>query len=222
MFRFILFVHLLAALLLGPAQPIFAFVHGALYVAPTTFDPLNTGSDIVLSNGNLTATSNETTDSITRATANSSSGKYYYEITITTVGQNPQIGLVNSSVDAQTYFYLAYDGNSVGLYATGNVYVGSSEVGYGAVFSNGSIIGVAIDLGNQTIWFTNDGTTWNGSGGNNPATNTGGLNISSMLTSAPYYPAAGLTVGPDVLTVNFGATSYAYTVPSGFGNWSSP
>jgi hypothetical protein len=80
----------------------------------------------------------------------------------------------------------------------------------------GNIGCVAYDIGNGTIWFRTNGGNWNNSGTSNPATNTGGI---SLLFGSSVYPAAALYDATDQITVNFGATAYAFTPPTGFGNW---
>jgi hypothetical protein len=75
----------------------------------------------------------------------------------------------------------------------------------------GDKISVAFDRTAGKIWFAKNGV-WDG----NPAAGTGGF---PMPTSSNYYMIAGLVpqdTGANSVTVNFGASSFTYPIPSGF------
>lgn len=66
------------------------------------------------------------------------------------------------------------------------------------------------------IWFRLNDGEWNGDPSADPATQTGGFDISSI--TAPYIPflsGSNGFGGEFVLTANFGASAFAYTAPSG-------
>lgn len=93
----------------------------------------------------------------------------------------------------------------------------------GIVWGTGAVIGMAIDLDNQRLWFTTNGVDWVGTSGTpNPATNTGGFDISVLLGhNCRVYPAVNL-IGAGTYTANFGATSFTHAPPSGFtAGWSN-
>jgi hypothetical protein len=67
-----------------------------------TWDPVNLGSSVVLSNGNLTVAGPATTWGAARALAAKGSGKWYWEIVLTSIGHSGTsdsmgLGMVNSS-----------------------------------------------------------------------------------------------------------------------------
>jgi hypothetical protein len=80
---------------------------------------------------------------------------------------------------------------------------------------------VAVDRTNNKIWFKNltAGSGWNNAviGSQNPATNTGGIDISAITGSV--YPMSDQNDLNDARTVNLGASAYAGVIPAGFTNW---
>jgi hypothetical protein len=71
------------------------------------------------------------------------------------------------------------------------------------------------------VWFKKQGgTNWNNSGTANPATGVGGLLLSGAGAIYLLGTLFGNTPG-DTGTVNFGATAFIGTVPSGFTAWGS-
>jgi hypothetical protein len=84
---------------------------------------------------------------------------------------------------------------------------------------------MAVDLVNQRAWFRVDGGNWNNNASYNPSTNTGGFDISSLFgggIEARVYAAPSATATGTTATLNVGASSFAYTVPSGFSGLSTP
>jgi hypothetical protein len=213
----------------SPGFPPGIFSRGAIDAASspppstTTLDPSNTSSDITLSNGNLTATNGTSVANynLTKSIAGHSTGKFYCEFIATTRGAPDDIifGYIDATFSSYTNNAAFANGsNAGGGYAgDGNVYLGTST-GIGT-YSAGTAIGMAVDLGNLTIFFTRDGVHWNSTSSltNNPATNTGGISISGITGSI--YAVAGFNPNGAVATANFGGSAYAYTPPVGFGNW---
>jgi hypothetical protein len=64
------------------------------------------------------------------------------------------------------------------------------------------------------IWFRQNGGIWNNNSSANPTTLVGGIDISATLGDT-MYPTAGGT-GDISQTFNFGASSFAYSVPAGY------
>jgi hypothetical protein len=179
--------------------------------APTyaTFDPANKGSNIALSGGNLTATNSGAWQSV-RATK-AVTGKAYWEMTVNTAGSPSWMAGIETSAGTLS----SYVGSDVYGYAWYNsaVYTDNGLVtsGLGAVAS-GAVLMFAYDAPNLQWWLGKNGTwllSGNPGNGTNPTT-TG-------ITSGTYFPAVSVeSSGSGSLTANFGATSFAYTVPSGF------
>lgn len=94
----------------------------------------------------------------------------------------------------------------------------ATTTGLEATANPNDIWGVAVDMGNNAIWFRLNGGNWNNNVSDNPATNTGGISISPMNTSGTLWAEFYIN-NTDALTVNFGASAYNNSAPSGFGNW---
>ena len=84
--------------------------------------------------------------------------------------------------------------------------------------ANGDIIGVALDLVNQLIWFrVAPSGNWNGSGTANPATGVGGVSLQSIAgVGVPLYPYAYLQGSGQAYTANFGDSAFTGAVPASF------
>ncbi len=194
--------------------------------AATTWDTGFNGG-LTLSNGNLTATSNVASFKTTRSTTSKTTGKVYLEVTNTLFDTNGFIMGVGTSsassgnfpgTDASAYgFQCAAGGDGEEYY--NNSYVGSPW----ASCVQGDVVGVAIDVDNKLIWLKNltIGSGWNSATGGtqDPGTGQGGLSMSS-ISGAFYFMWGGLdNPGHNSATVNFGATSFTGTAPSGFSVW---
>jgi hypothetical protein len=192
---------------------------------PTTWDSGSSAS-VTLSNGNLTATNSGTNGTNQGAhaptTVGKTSGKHYFEFTLTTknLGNNVGAGI---GTTASTYTNM---GNSATtgdeIYYSGNIWANGSNTGTSlGARAQGDVIAVAVDMGNLKIWFkVVSGTpgNWNNSGTANPATNVGGITIPSG-TMIPFVTFGGTNGNVNnAITANFGATSFTGTVPSGFAS----
>ena len=159
---------------------------------------------ITLTNGNLDGASNTSTRASIYGTIGVSSGKWYWEVTQNSVtGVNAlAIGIGNASGTITDYA-----GSTVNewiYYADGQKQTGGSASSYGASFTTGDIIGIALNADSGTLVFyknnTSQGTAFTG------------------LTSGPYFPAIGDggISNAQSWTANFGQRPFAYTAPSGF------
>jgi hypothetical protein len=197
----------------------------------TTFDPSNIGTGASLSGGNLVLTtttgSGGTGTCQCRAINAHSTGKYYCEFTINQIGSTnaSNLGLCNASAALSGQGGFGYDSssNSCGIFDQGG-YITINGGSATAIwnYSVNDIIAMAVDCGAGLLWFKDitASSNWNNSGSNNPATGVGGYSLSAGGFSGPYYPGAGCKHATNTkITANFGGSSYAGTVPSGFGNW---
>ncbi len=185
-----------------------------------TLNPSDKGSGITLSGGNLVANGAATNN--VRATASLATGKAYFEVTINSgAGGNALgVGIANASMPLTTGLGLDSSNNSLSWYDTDAVYFNDSSIGSAEIMSNGNTIGLAIDFGAQKFWGCNISTAptnWNGSSGNVPGS-SGGLSFGA--SSGPWFPALGFR-NTGQMTVNFGASSFAGSVPSGFTAYNS-
>lgn len=159
-----------------------------------TWNPSDKSASVTLSNGNLTATNAGASWSSARSTVGKSSGKWYWEYTIASLGYvEVGAGIATS----------ALDGRFVNPWGTG--WGGQSNT---AGFGAGDVVQVAIDIDGGNIWVGKNGT-WNGSG--NPST---GANPYQTGVSGTIYPM--VTVYAAESTVNLGASTFQYQPPVGF------
>ena len=160
----------------------------------STLNPLFNATTVT--NGNLDASLSNA--SVT-GTFGSSTGKWYFECTITSLSTTAYLGIADQTLVksdssfsySQVYVYLSSS------YKGGN---GSSAV-YGSTYTTGDVIGVAYDLDAGSITFYKNGTS------QGVAFNTG---FTSGYIWRPFLYSLGSA------TFNFGQRPFAYTAPSGY------
>ena len=190
-----------------------------------TFNPSDKTAAITLSNGNLTAASNNgSAVAAVRSTTSHSSGKYHVESTIDNAPNSGDwgIGIAGGSHSYSSYCGSSVDTRSLCLYGSGLKYFnGSSSSLFSTPFGhNGDVIAMEVDFDNNLIWFKDvtTGSNWNNSSSANPATEVGGVSISSV-TGGPFFFIAEPDDTNAQVTVNVGASVYAQTPSTGFLNW---
>jgi hypothetical protein len=149
-----------------------------------------------------------------------SSGKWYYEVTLTTLpaSQDPLAGFTEINNASAVSQYPGQSSSSYAIYQfSTNTYLRKVNAGSftdtnTTVASQGDILGVALDLSSGKIWFSKNGT-YVDSG--NPAT---GANAQFTGLSGTFVPAVRGTgqVATTTITCNFGQRPFAYTAPTGF------
>ena len=151
--------------------------------------------------GNLQSTISTVGSAAATATFGVSSGKWYWEVTVSALttgyAYNGSIGVTTNSNDvtvvtATELFYLD----------NGNKWTGSASVAYGASYTTGNIIGVALDVDNGTLTFYKNGVSQ-------------GVAISSGITGNTWYPVIGSN-NVFIGNINFGQQPFVYTPPTGF------
>jgi hypothetical protein len=171
-----------------------------------TWNPLQLGANITLSNGNLDGSqpSGSGTNTGVTGTIGLSSSKWYWEVTVNTRsgGTDTVIGIASSAYTPSTApTTTASSWGYLGSALRGN---NASFVSYGATYGAGDVIGVALDADAGTLTFYKNGVSQG--------------QAYSGLTSGPYFPLAGKNEGGCSWTwsTNFGQRPFAYTAPSGF------
>jgi hypothetical protein len=170
----------------------------------TTFDPSNLGSNITLSNGDLTAQAAQV--SVARSTTSKSSGKWYFEVKINTGICQWLIGICNASSALNGDITDAYGRGYWGL--DGGKWESGSEAGYGAQFSAGDVIGVAVDLAVGTLTYYKNNVSQ-------------GVAFTDITALGTVFAAVGhgISAGVEECTAAFAAASQAYSPPSGYSAW---
>ncbi len=193
---------------------------GATVAAFGTLNPADKAVAITLSNGNLTATHGAFVSwGTAKSTTSHSSGKYYWEWTVTNLAIASFTGAGFSNAAATVENYEGSSANGISIVTDGSVYQSGSGTATIASSTTGDIIGLAIDIPHQTLWVRKNGGLWNGSGGADPATNVGGVSLPSGLASGSIFAGIEVQSSLDAGTANFGATAFTQTVPSGFSAW---
>ena len=180
-------------------------------LSTTTWNPSDKSAGITLSGGNLVATASSTGGTYSvRATNSITSGKHYFEITVDICSAAVYIGVGTAALSLASNVGVTGSGWSINN--SGNKYKGSSGA-YGPpynTFTDHDIVQVAIDYDAGKIWWTYNGHAWPISG--NPAT---GANPAWDNVDEECFPMVSLGADRKV-TVNFGATAFAYTPPTGY------
>jgi hypothetical protein len=215
-----LFVSLAIALSLFASsvcsQPVNTFVQGSLSSCSrsTTWNPSDKGSNITLSNGNLTATGATVWNSV-RGTTSSSTGKLYFETVVTATDAAWIVGLGTSAMSLTSYV-----GNSA---TSGGVDIASNTIFVSGMTSAAAAAGswtvsdrfdIAVDLGAGKIWYGKNGT-WTGSGV--PSTGTA-PNITFTPSLTLFIAWAG-NLAADSATLRTKTSQFSDTIPVGFTAW---
>lgn len=165
-----------------------------------TWNPLDKGSAVTLSNGDLTWSTPSYTNGSVRATKGVSSGKWYWEIKCV-AGNAWLIGIGN--INAKLTTASISDGNARLYYQTGGKYPGGGAYGEKMVIND--TIGVALDMDSGTIGFYRNGVYQ-------------GIAFTDVLTCGttiyPYQTCG--TASIHSVTANFGATAFVYPIPYGY------
>jgi len=181
--------------------------------ATTTFDATkNWQSQLVYSNGNLTVTNTNTNILNVKGVSVKTAGKFYFEVgNATSIPE--KIGICGASTNATTNgtAYYAMDG---GLFFDGGNQLNSN-------FVLGTNTCIAVDLDAKLMWARNGSGNWNNSGTANPATGVGGVSIATLATAGAYIYASIKGVNGAVLNLKAASSSWTYTAPSGFGEWTA-
>ena len=202
----------------------------------------NTGK-VTLSEGGLKSTSSTSGGNVGRVCASiamPTSGKYYWETTVNTIGVTPSVGFTSTrdaveKISTNSAFLHVYlNGASGG--SNGKNYYGSDlpSTGTGSYgnmtvpWTNGMVIGTAYDADNNLCWFSQNGTWIDGNGTDNSATVLNEI-VNGTSGSEAFSASVGGIGGDDLLwvvgsqsvssfvyTQNFGATAFSYTAPTGF------
>lgn len=142
-------------------------------------------------------------DRYSNSTIGMTSGKWYAEMTVITVGTESSCGISNDVPGALSY--VGSNSSSWGYYSNdGFKYTGASGASYGSTYTTNDVIGIAFDADNGTLTFyknnTSQGVAYTG------------------LTKGPYYfSVSGRTTGTvNNCAINFGQRPFSYTPPTGF------
>lgn len=147
--------------------------------------------------------------------------KYWEQVVNLDYLQSTGGGICNTSETFPTGRWPGLTDDSIGIYPAGEAYhnyEGTSTTLLTGLptFTTGDRLCFAVDFANKKLWYRVGNGNWNGSGTDNPATNTGGISFSSLIGTGDVYPVVNVYTPNGQSTANFGATSFTHTPPSGF------
>ena len=168
-----------------------------------TYNPLGNAFPVdTFSNGNTTQTTNAGNFTYNTSTLGASDGKYYCEIKNST-NNNNCMGIVDRT-STSTSDELTGTTYGWGYVTGGQIYSNGSIVAtYNSVTTN-DIIGIALDLDNNKVYFSKNGT-WQGS--SDPSAGTGGISITdpaSNRTGFYFFASGDSATNSAVNQANFG------------------
>jgi len=178
-----------------------------------TLNPLDcqAAANIVLSNGNLAATSmNAAAYGSTRSTFRSNTGKWYWECTVSALGAGAvaYTGIWGNTTVLAGSTASDYVGSTLDSFAyvsSGQKASNTVHTAYGAAFTVGDVIGTSFDADVGLLTFYKNGVSQ-------------GTAFSGFIPNDFYSPAfsAWKNTTTAVLDVNFGQRPFAFAAPAGF------
>jgi len=187
-----------------------------------TINPLaNYFNPATLSEGNTRVDfANDVSTSYVISTIGVASGKWYCEVKGVDIPSYGEIGIASRprqddgnddklTTNQYNYGYTANNGN-----VKSNSTAGSS---YGNSYSDGDMIGIAMDLDNNKLYFSKNGTWQNSGDPTSGSTGTGAFSIvaSSSTHDGVYYFAGGSNVNNDDTRMDFNFGNPAFSISSG-------
>jgi hypothetical protein len=172
-------------------------------------NPIDSASAIKPEYANLRLRNASSTHSITRGTVGVTSGKYYWEIKVSSAMSNFYSGIATNQTDISTTTTVGADAYSWAYVASnGEKRYNGTSTAYGSALVNGDVLGCALDLDNGKIWWSVNGT-FQASG--DPAA---GTNEAFSGVTGVCFPAGGAY--NMTIDYTFGQRPFTYTPPTGF------
>ena len=171
---------------------------------------VDTANIPTMTDGNLTALSTTGSFSALLGSIAVSSGKWYYEVKCISGTSGDRAASVGWGNPDKSPAY-QYQASIIYRNSTGNKIIDNTGSSYGATWTDGDIIGVALDISGGTVTFYKNGTT------------QGNITISGALDDGTFYIPYCAVANTDKLTLNFGNPPYSansYQDANGLGNFS--
>jgi hypothetical protein len=190
-----------------------------------TWNPLeNYYQSATLSNGNTTIQTGSSQYSPSSSTLGVSSGKWYWEVEYDALSGGSDVAYVGvlSQFATNSTTSLGTNANDYGYYVNGNYYNNNTGTAYGTTYTTGDIIGVALDLDNNKLYFSKNGTWQNSGDPESGATGTGAISITNptSTTNGAYFPSIcdGSSSANATFKTNFGNGYFGTTAVASAGS----
>jgi hypothetical protein len=183
------------------------------------FAPIGGANFQALSNANLTISGTSGSNSGgSIGTMSSTTSKFYYEFTMTSISSG-YCCVGSSDVDQLAgltpFNYLGYGSKSYGYFSSGSKTNNNGTSAYGATYTTGDIISVAVDCTNGAIYFAKNGT-WQASGDPTSGASKTGAAYTWTGASQNMIPQMDVYTTGAVMGFNCGQRAFSYTPPTGF------
>ena len=187
----------------------------------SNINALSIGSGVTLSEGNLQVLMDASAQFGGHSTIGVSTGKWYCEIKYSArtdadrlmlgISGNPNLLAYASPFGSGAgYVGGAQEPTSYGYYSDGgNSFNNDNSSSYGASYTVGDIIGIALDLDNNKLYFSKNGTFQNSGDPTSGSTGTGAISIGA---------ASGTNTGNYFFAVSESSGSYGHTAQCNFGS----
>ena len=198
-----------------------------------TMNPLDAGSEATLSEGNCKYTGGTTVGQsqlqMCGGTFGVSNGKWYFEVK--RISNNAFVGIYAAdhgavNIGYTNAFQSGWNGYSHGVYtSTGNARSGNADTAYGSAIDDDDIIGVALDLDNGAIYYSDNGTFMDSGDPTSGASKTGAASnfTTTVETWILGFISDGSSGASGVYEFNFGNPSFAISSgnadANGYGNF---
>ena len=183
-----------------------------------TLNAIDTFSETDYSNGNTKSTRSTGSYRSAFSTLGITTGKYYAEFKVYDVANGNGLGVLNldkspyGTYISGTEKYVGINDNAVGLFSNILYYNNVNQGGTWTSWSNGDIIGLAVDATNGYAYWSVNGT-WQNSG--NPTAGTGGYALSNIGSNGTY--VMGCSNSTSSTEANFGNGYFGTTAVSSAG-----
>lgn len=153
---------------------------------------------VAIANGNLEYNGTNSSAGV-KGTIFVSSGKWYWECTLSSGSSDAHVGIG----DAAAIYYPGYSSNSYAYDQTGKKRTSDTASNYGAAYTSGDIIGVALDLDNGTLAFYKNGSSQ-------------GTAFTGLIGTFAPQVGNSVTNTSSSWTLNCGQRVFNTTAPAGF------
>ena len=194
-----------------------------------TLNPLWAGAEVTLSEGNCKyaggTTSGQGPAQACGGTFGVSNGKWYFEVT--RKSNDAMVGIMSADtrIGIDNPFGSVFNGKGHAVYTSdGNARSGNANTAYGDSLADDEILGIALDLDNDAIYYSEQGTFYDSGDPTSGGSKTGAAsNFTAVDTYVLGYIADGASGASSVYEFNFGNPSHSISSgnadANGYGNF---